>query len=42
MGKGGGGVMIMLRKEIVINQVECGEGKAEVLYVKMHINKKKT
>ncbi|MPC90422.1 hypothetical protein E2C01_085409 [Portunus trituberculatus] len=39
VGKGGG-VMMMLRKDIVVNQVECGEGKAEVLYIKIHINKK--
>ncbi|MPC34576.1 hypothetical protein E2C01_027969 [Portunus trituberculatus] len=31
VGKGGGGVMIMASKELMVNQVVYGDGKAEVM-----------
>ena len=33
VGKGGGGIMIMTRKDLVVKQVVYGEGRAEVMYV---------
>ena len=35
MSKGGGGVMIMTRKELLVKQVLYGEGKAEVMSIKV-------
>ena len=40
MGKGGGGVMIMTRKEMMVNQVIYGEGRAEVICVRVENSKK--
>ena len=40
VGKGGGGVMIMTKKEMHVNQVLYGEGKAEVISVRVENNKK--
>lgn len=34
-GKKGGGVMIAVRKDIIVDKVELGEGKAEVLSMRM-------
>ncbi|MPC30264.1 hypothetical protein E2C01_023525 [Portunus trituberculatus] len=35
VGKGGGGVMIMARKELMVNQVVYGNDKAEVMSIKV-------
>lgn len=37
-GKGGGGVMIMARKELGIDKVLYGEGKAEMISAKIKVN----
>ena len=37
-GKGGGGVMIMTRKELDIDKVLYGEGKAEMISAKIKVN----
>ena len=34
-GKEGGGVLVMIKKEIVVDQIELGEGRAEVISVKL-------
>ena len=40
VGKGGGGIMIMTRKDLVVKQVMYGEGRAEVMYVQVENNSK--
>ena len=39
-GKGGGGTMVMIKKELMVDQVLYGEGKAELISVKLKINEK--
>lgn len=40
MGKGGGGVMIMTKKELTVKVVEYGEGKAEIAKVNVETKNK--
>lgn len=40
VGKGGGGVMIIIKKELVVNKVEFGGGRAELISVRVEFNKK--
>ena len=40
VGKGGGGVMIITKKEVMVNKVEFGEGRAELISARVELNKK--
>ena len=39
VGKSGGGIMIMTRKDLVVKRVVYGEGRAEVMHVQVEIDK---